>query len=407
MKRTLFLCAIICSLAIFFSPASAGEAGKKSPSKPESAPRMDKSGRFKVELHSPGTIYNKLTAILVITSNPRTFAVEAEMIKYIFEESEWMASWAGGIVDGAPFLLEFKPFPGGREGCVMGVLSVKNSQLVPDEKLLGDIRSRLQTILTKLAEPISAEPANELVHFAACEAAVAEHEAKSLSQRAQNLHKQLLQAGIAPEGLDESIAMLERQRLTMKIEQAGLRSRREMLMVQLHRSGDELRVEKEKASAGLEKMREIVGVYAKRLDAIHKAAAKGAVPPAEVAEMETKLLTAQAELEEHSRAIARECGGETIAQLNKQAIEAEIGLHALEERLEVVKKQLEMFNSKDIVGLTEEYGETCRLLQAAQHRSDIAAQKAKDLQFDCRNMQLPRVKIVEIMRIDKYAGEKK
>ena len=148
MKKALFVCTTICSLAILFAPAAADEAGKKSASKAESISKSDDSGRFKLDVCPRGTCH-QLKVILAVTGDPETFAVEPELIGFLVEESEYLSSWAARIREGAPFRLEFEPLPGGRDGCVMGVLKIKNDQLVPDDKLVEEIRDRLQAIINK------------------------------------------------------------------------------------------------------------------------------------------------------------------------------------------------------------------------------------------------------------------
>ena len=119
--------------------------------------------------------------------------------------------------------------------------------------------------------------------------------------------------------------------------------------------------------------------------------------------METKLLMAQAELEERRHAIAEECGRETIEQLNQQAVEAEIESSAVEHRLDVIKNQLERLREKEIGKLIEEYGEISRLLEAARRRSEIALEKVEDMKFNNRSTHAysPRVKIIRIGKFTK------
>ncbi len=383
MRKIHLLCAAICVVATLLAPALADETDKKAP-----------------RYHAIVRGGRQATAILLITSNPRTFEVKPGMVQQLLNQPMMRATDIKAEIK----YIHFHPLPGGREGSVIGTISIQGTGEI-DEKLLKITGDRLQNILSNLARATSMDPFRRDHNLASSEVGRARKDVETLSQKAQEYRKRLLREGIVPEKLGEQIAMLDRERFSLQVELAGLRARHDAIMPHIASTGAELKLAKDKALESLKPLEEAVKLRVNDLKLARKSLRKTRFSPKEeVGYAEAERLMAQAELEQRRLAIAEEHGGGLLESLNKQAVEVEIERKSIEARLTAIEERMEQLQHDDTFGLIESYRKVTRRLEEAQRRRDVMADVLADLESQRSRMQLPRVRILSP---DKLLEQKK
>ncbi|HBO45284.1 MAG TPA: hypothetical protein DD670_15425 [Planctomycetaceae bacterium] len=257
------------------------------------------------------------------------------------------------------------------------------------------IANRLQNHLTTINREKSETRLDEARHRAEeAENAIRELQAKLRKQRLD-----LAARGVMPRGLEEQTARLHEMRLTLQVDLAGMRARREEILKHLEAQTDRLLEAQHRRAAVrirfLEKSLEVSEAdYRRLLEANTKT--PGVVPASHIEQAKLRVEETKSQIDSLRESPQNEGpGGELLVGLTRQLMDVEIELAGAGARLEILDDFFKTITSQETRTLVDLFESLEREVHRAEQRHEAARDELVKIERQNAELRLPEVRIEE------------
>ncbi|NQU24119.1 MAG: hypothetical protein HQ567_22785 [Candidatus Nealsonbacteria bacterium] len=318
-------------------------------------------------------------ALLLIQSDPDTFAVDAETISLL------LYTWHGRRD------VSFQSLPGGSPGNSFGVLEYTGEG--DGTKTLEEVVGQLREVLTRLAQP-SIERSGEQREQAMMRRDRAEESVARLEEDLSTIRKEMARMGGPPEALAEQARALRSQRLVLRAELEGLSAQREQLVKQIAAVRDEVADAGKQSEAVREQLETILKLKEKEIARLRALRAQKAISEGEVEKAEMAFAVAQVELAKWRQDVARQADGDRLSALNIQLVETETGIVVAESRLVTLERSLAELTDSSQAKTHQAYDRVRRELAAELAELEAATKSLFATRGAQQSSRMPRVLVL-------------
>lgn len=282
---------------------------------------------------------------------------------------------AGGLAKPDQCTVRLKFLPGSGEKAAAGVLEVRYPSAGDPEKYLSLATKCLEGALLEMHRATAGHLARRC-ELAERRKAEAEHLAGAYLEELQSLRKKATQQGAFPDSMDDQFAKLKEERLSYRVEIAGLSAQHEAVMEQIKACHERLQAEESAHQAVLKELERIVSLREQQTTQVRRMVAAGVAQAPEPIRAEVDLAMSRADLAKHRQLALQESRSEPLRQLNQQLADVQIQLAAAEARVRVIDRTLAELDSDELRKLVDD----CR---RAEHRwkRALQAEEQADAEF--------------------------
>lgn len=262
------------------------------------------------------------------------------------------------------------------------------------------IADRLREHLTTIAREQSQQRLDEAGH----RAEEAEREVGELQTKLRKHRLDMAGRGILPRGLEEQTARLHDTRLTLQVDLAGMRARREAILA--HLTEQKERLTGEQVLPSMEEISEQISrLTSQRVELqevlahSEKMARPGSTPSALDRQIREQLASIEAQIAALRGTPRKEgLGSELLVGLTRQLMDVEIELAGAGARLEIVEDFFKTITSQETWTLVDSFESLEREVHRAGRRHEAARDELVKLERQHAELRLPEVRIDGVAR---------
>jgi len=365
MRRAcLILFAAGCLFAVLWAGIVAAQDATPSPTEPQYAAMVGQPSA---------------RALLLIQSDPATFAVDAETVSVL------LYTWH------ARRDVAFQRLSGGSPGNTFGVLLYTGEG--DGTKTLDEVVGQLREVLTRLAQP-SIERSDEQRERAMGRCDRAEATVAAVEEELGVIRKEMAESGGPPEALAEQARSLRSQRLILRAELEGLTAQRKQLAQQIVAVHEEVAAAGKQSEEVVVQLETILQLKQKEIARLRALLARNVVSDGEVEKAEMAFHVAQVELAKWRQDVARQADGDRLSALNIQLVETETGIVVGRSRLETLEQSLDELTATSQTKTHQAYDRARRELAAVLAELEAATKSLAATRQAQQSRCAPRLLVV-------------
>jgi chromosome segregation ATPase len=256
-------------------------------------------------------------------------------------------------------------------------VSVPGGKTVEAEKLFRAMVDLLHQALVTQAEADIARVAAQ-VQNAKKEVTEASHELESLYAMRQALQSQAKRAQLSPDLIQAETQAIESQKRQIELDLAGQQARRKAIEEQIAKVGERAQRPSEADQIRRKVLEERLNLVTEEYGQVEKLHEKEFITATELQKARIKIIEAQGELALH-HAQMKEQKGEMMEKLNDELVELSIDAAEAEARLNYLREQLAMLQSKELLNLARDYEKLGQAIPGVQDRLERAKRQEREV----------------------------
>ena len=339
------------------------------------------------------------TALLIVTNSPLWIKAGGELQNVDFDVMSLFLRpdrLAEATPEPGKYMVGFSPVSTTRGGSVLGWLYVYCREDRPPAET-----KKVVALAEKLVEQALLEIHNTNIaslHERVRQAEEHLEQARAVAGKrqsdVQSLRTQFIQADASPEGVDQQQSTLRQDGLKLRVELVGLKARREAIVKTIEEATLKANANSQEQRRELAELQKIVDIRLQALSRAQQLANQAAVSTSDLQQAELEVSKAKADLAERRRVIAQQAGSEQLGRLNQQLADVQIEMAAAEAREAAIAKMLDRLQSKDVLDLLSQYGQTTQQLEYARAEEKAAFEQLAEAKKTAESTPAP--KVVEI-----------
>jgi hypothetical protein len=292
---------------------------------------------------------------------------------------------------------------------MMVVLTRQRGAAAEDSQaVFRKVAEQMKHFLTAIADPGSEQKKRQLEEARKL-ANDTHHEMLQLRVSLRRQRLELAAKGMAPEALEDQLHRSKQEQMSLDVELAGLRARREAVIKHMEECRKDMANDQERPDGELAELRRVLGAREEQLEKVMAAFKAGRLPDSEVSEARARIAELRAQIARRREAKEHDSArGELLTGLTRQLMEIEIETAGAEARLAKINEAAARCHSKKLM-------ESLQTLEALEHGLDSAGQfreraldKVARLEEQMERFREPKVKLVDRLKgNDKSAKSKK